>query len=191
MPTRTKRPPQSATARLRGFSSPAEMRRYGPRVRNSADLAALPAAAQQTRHSALDVIAAVRRDDSLTISVAAKREGVSVDAVRFWTGDVVTRQGSRYDVAAADRLFRPMYTYSGSAVVTIDVRGSRAASTASAYVAAVQRFLRGDDPDGDGLARFRGVRVGGVELETDLDALEAMADRGEFDFDSIYRAVQP
>jgi hypothetical protein len=191
MPGKKKRPSQGLLARQRGFSTPAEMRRHKPRIRNSRDLAALPASAQQTRQAALDAVSAIRRDPQLSLSRAAEREGISVDAVRFWTGDVVTRRGSRYDVASADRLFRPMYTYSGSDVVAIDVRGSRAASTAAGYVAAVQRFLRGDDPDGDGLTRFRGVRIAGVELETDLDALEAMADRGEFDFDSIYRAVQP
>jgi len=186
-----KRPAQAQLARQRGFESTAQMRVHGRHVRNAKALFALPAAAQQARQASLDAVAAVRREPSLSLDKAARRHGVTVSTVRFFAGDVVSRRGSRWDVRAADRLFRPMYVYSGGEIMPVDVRGSRRSTLASEHVTAVSDFLRGADPKGSGLAGFAGRSVGGFELETDLDVLEAMADRGEFDFDSIYRVTQP
>jgi hypothetical protein len=107
--------------------------------------------------------------------------------VVWWSGGVVRREGGQYRVAKADRLFRPLFVYSAGRTVPIDVRGSRVASTVAAYHSAVRRYIEANDPDA--LNRFRGVFVGGVELETDLDVLDAMAHRGEFDLESIYREV--
>ena len=43
-----------------------------------------------------------------------------------------------------------------------------------AHANAVQRYLHGDDPDGEGLERFARRRVAGVELETDRDRLDEL-----------------
>lgn len=52
---------------------------------------------------------------------------------------------------------------------------------------AVRRYLEsGEDR---GLTRFDGVRVGGYQLETDIDAIEWHAVRGDVSFESIYDEV--
>ena len=56
---------------------------YWSRERVLEHLAALPAAAQQTRQKVLDAIAVARRD-GIDVRVAAKREKVPLDAVTFW-----------------------------------------------------------------------------------------------------------
>lgn len=177
---------RNALARERGFSSYAQQRRFGSVVRGRADLAALPPGARDARQRALDALAVARRG-GLSLADAARREGSSVDSLRWWLGDAVTRSGRGWAPTTSDRLFRPMYVYSAGRAVPVDVRGSRVASVVGAYHAAVRRYLStGDDSS---LAKFAGKRVGGVELETDLDVIDELARRGEFDFESIYRMV--
>lgn len=110
-----------------------------------------------------------------------------MDAVRWWASPAVERRRNEWQVTPGDRLYRPMYAYSGGRVEPVDVRGSRVASTVGRYHSAVQRYLHTGDVSA--LARFAGTKVGGVELETDLDVIDEMARRGQFDFESIYRVV--
>lgn len=173
-------------ARRRGFSSYRQQRQASNIVRNRGDLANLPASAQRTRQQALDAVALARRE-RVDLAVAAEREGTTLDAVTYWAPSAIERSGKTWNVQSADRLFRPMYVYSAGAPVAVDVRGSRTATKIGRYHAAVQRYL--NTGDASRLAKFRGVRVGGVELEADLDVLDELARRGAFDFESIYRMV--
>lgn len=177
---------RNAAARARGFTSYGQQRRYSNVVRNRADLAALPSGAQRARQEALDVLAVARRE-GLDIAEAARRERVSLDAVTYWANDAIQRTGRNWSPTAADRLFRPMYVYSAGQPVSVDVRGSRTSSTIGRYHSAVQHYL--NTGDASRLERLKGVAVGGVELETDIDVLDELARRGAFDFESIYRMV--
>lgn len=173
-------------ARARGFSSYAQQRKYGSAVPNREALSALPPDAAAARERSLDALAVARRD-KVSLSEAARREGMAVDAVAWWSDGATERRGGRVFAASGDRLFRPMYVYSDGAVVPVDVRGSRVASAIGSYHSAVHHYL--STGDSSRLARFRGVKVGGIELETDLDVIDELARRGEFDFESIYRMV--
>lgn len=173
-------------ARKRGFSTYAQQRSTNRNITNRADLAKLPTAAQHTRQKALDALALARRE-GLDIATAAKRESVSIEAATYWAGDAVTRTNGRLAPAPADRLYRPMYIYSAGQPVTIDVRGSKAASTIGRYHSAIQHYL--STGDSSRLTRLSGLKVGGFELETDVDVLDEMARRGSFEFESIYRMV--
>jgi hypothetical protein len=57
-------------------------------------------------------------------------------------------------------------------------------STAGAHINAVTRFR--DTGSAGQLAAFRGVSVGGHELETDPDEIEYLAGRGKLDFEDFY-----
>jgi len=173
-------------AQQKGFVSYGQQRRFGRDVINRSSLQALPAGAQGVRQSSLEVLTLARRD-GIDVATAADRQGVPVDAVRWWAGDAVARKGGRWWPTPADRLYRAMYVYSAGEATPVEVRGSRVASRIGAYHSAVQHYLR--TGDGDGVAKFAGVRVGGVELETDLDVIDELGRRGEFDFESIYRMV--
>ena len=174
---------RNALAQARGFASYGQQRRFSSNVDNRQALEALPPGAREARQDSLDVLAVARRE-GIDVATAAGRLGVSVDSVAWWAGNSL--RGGK--AAAADRMFRPMYVYSAGQVVPVDVRGSRVASTIGAYHSAVQHYLsRGD---ASRLGAFSGKRVGGVELETDLDVIDELARRGEFDFESLYRMVE-
>jgi hypothetical protein len=173
-------------AEQRGFRSYGEQRRYSANIQNRSALEKLPASAREVRQAALDVKAEALRTGA-DIAELAAREGITVDAVRWWTVGAVRRKGGKLTVAAGDRLFRPMYVYSAGRVEQVDVRGSKVASQIGGYHSAIQHYL--NTGDSSRLARFRGVMVAGVELETDLDVIDELARRGGFTFESIYRMV--
>ncbi|HUF97154.1 MAG TPA: hypothetical protein VMM60_03420 [Ilumatobacter sp.] len=177
---------RNALARERGFSSYAQQRKFTPAMSSRTDLESLPPLAREARQRALDAIAVTRRE-RVDFAEATRREGTSPDSATWWLGDAVHRRGGRWQVAAADRLFRAMYVYSGGRMKPVDVRGSRTASSIGRYHAAVRKYL--NTGDATALSPFLGKSVGGVELETDLDVLDEMGRRGEFDFESIYRMV--
>lgn len=173
-------------ARERGFRNYSEQRRFDRNITNRAKLAALPAQAQQQRQLALDALAVSRRE-GIGLTAAASRQGISAQAVAWWTGDTVTRGGGRWQVAPSDRLFRPMYLYSDGQRVAVDVRGSRVASDIGRYHSAIGHYLRTGDTSR--LTRLTGLRIAGVEVETDPDVIDGLARRGVFEFESIYRMV--
>ena len=71
--------------------------------------------------------------------------------------------------------------------VAVSVRGSLAASRLSRYWDAIDHYLQtGDEVP---LQTFRGVRIGGVELETDPDEIDRLAVLGVLSFETIYRDV--
>src|SRR5207248_7426203 len=125
-------------------------------VTNSGQLATLPPGAREGRQRALDALALARRE-SIDFAAAARREGIQAEGAAWWLGDVARRERGRWRVAAADRLYRPMYAYSAVGAIPLDVRGSRAASTVGSYLNAVSHYLNTDDESR--LARFRGVRI--------------------------------
>lgn len=173
-------------ARERGFISYGQQRRHNRNVRNRRDLGKLPPTARQARQQALDAIAVTRRE-GIGLSEAARQQGISPQAVAFWSGTTVEHAGGTWRVANADRLYRSMFVYSDGQKMLIDVRGSRVASNVGRYHAAVGHYLNtGDDSR---LRRLNGVKVAGVELETDPDVIDQIARRGVIEFDSIYRMV--
>jgi hypothetical protein len=177
---------RNALARERGFKSYAEQRSTSRAISRRDDLAALPAAAKQARSDALDVIALARRE-GIDLTSAAKQLRVPSSAVTSWAADAIADRRGGGHVTAADRMFRPMYVYSGGQAVPVDVRGSRTASIVGRYHSAIGHYLNtGDDSR---LTRFAGQTVGGVELEADPEVIDELARRGRFDFESIYRMV--
>jgi hypothetical protein len=75
----------------------------------------------------------------------------------------------------------------GVGPTVVDIRGSRAASIVAAHRHAVDRYLQTGDETL--LRRFVGVRVGGVELETDPDVLDVLATAGTISYESIYESA--
>ncbi|MCU1358016.1 MAG: hypothetical protein JWM89_3434 [Acidimicrobiales bacterium] len=174
-------------ARARGFSSYAQQRKYGSTVANRDALAALPPDAAAARERALDALAVARREQ-IPLADAARREGIGVDAIAWWSEGATERRGTKTWASTGDRLLRPMYVYSAGQVIPVDVRGSRVASSIGRYHSAVHHYL--STGDASRLEKFRGVKVGGIELEADVDVIDELARQGSFDFESIYRMVQ-
>jgi hypothetical protein len=101
---------------------------------------------------------------------------------RYFGHDLERGRGGWSVPKPSDRSYHgDMRIISTDGVVVRPVRGSRARKLIAEHANAVQRYLRGLDPDGDGLERFVGRRVAGVELETDRDRLDELEREGEFD----------
>lgn len=180
---------RDARARAQGFRSYRDQRRHGgaaaARVRNDKELAQLPAAARDQHRRALRAVAEVRTD-GLTVAQAARRNQTSADAMRFWAPGVVDPNGV---VESSDRLWRPMLAIDAvtHSVVPVDVRGSRAATRLSNYWLAVEHYR--DTGDDGPLRDFDGVRIAGVELETDTDVIDYLTVIGVLSFETIYQDV--
>jgi hypothetical protein len=143
------------------------------------------------RRRALAVLARMRsRGESL--SQAARSEHTTPRTVRNLLGKQVKRGSSgRYSATRSDTLRRDIYVLGSDGYVPVVVRSWNKAQLASEHVIAVGLFVgvtpsrRAGDPDL--LKPFIGKRVGGVELLTDPDRLNELADAGLIKLDAFYR----
>jgi hypothetical protein len=191
-----------------GFGSYGQARRLAKRLglpgpdalwrpTNSKQLDAYPSAARRNFDKSIRAVGLMRRE-GVSLDAAARREGVPADVFAQFAGGgrgaperrraIERQRDGSYTVRKADRMLRPMRVIeAGVGSVFVDVRGSRAARTVGRYWNAVDHFLTtGDD---EPLRRFRGVKVGGVELETDPEAIEALAYQGTIEFETIYQVA--
>lgn len=182
---------RQARARTLGFSGYPQLRAFGgtraAQLTTRAGWAALPGDAQRSRDTALRVLADMRVTGATLTTAAARHPDANAEDVRFWVGDALLGRSDRGKARRADRLYRPMRALTTEGTVTVDLRGSRAAATLGAYWNAVNHYLA--TGDARPLDPFAGVRVGGVTLTTDPDAIEHIASIGELSFESIYAAV--
>jgi hypothetical protein len=153
-------------------------------VRNAREERALRPASREARARSLEALALARREN-LTMRTAARRTGVSMGTVRRYAGSALEKDVfGRLVPKDADRLYRRVHVIGPQGDLWIDTRGSKAATTIGEYWNAVRHYLgSGDDRP---LERFRGQRVGGVELETEPDVIDELARRGEVSFEDLY-----
>ncbi len=149
--------------------------------------AALSSRQRQTRQRGLRALEHMRQGDSAT--VAAGKAHTTLRSMRKQLSSELTRsEAGRYSASRADRLYNVMNVVTTEGTREVVVRGSRQRSKVAKHFAAVRRFLRtGDDEQ---LRRFKGQRVGGYELETDLARIEEGGRLNEFDFPELYAAVR-
>jgi hypothetical protein len=108
---------RNSLARGRGFRNRAEERKYRRSIRNRSDLDELPKPAREQRRRALAAVSLMREDPSLSLSQAASAEGTTPDAVRWYTREALDNRGGQWRATGSDRLYRPMFVYSGGAIV--------------------------------------------------------------------------
>lgn len=152
-------------------------------VRGRPDYEALP----EHRRDAHDrAMAALRymRSEGLALTAAAEIAGTTPRTVRRYAAPALERQGNRWRPTSGDRLYRRMAVFGATGRADVDVRGSRVASLVGSHFNAVDRYLR--TGDASVLAPFRGKRVGGVELLTDVEIIERLDAAHELDIDDIY-----
>lgn len=153
-------------------------------IRNARDERALRPVSREARARALEAVSLARREN-LTIRTAARRTGVSLGTVRKYAAPVLTKDAfGRLAARKTDRLYRRVHVIGPDGERWIDTHGSRAASTVGEYWNAVRHYLSTGD-EGP-LERFRGLKVAGVELETDPDVIDELARRGEVSFEDLY-----
>jgi transposase-like protein len=148
-----------------------------------------PPSAQQRgrREAAFAAVARARRED-MPIVEAARREGVSVAAIRQWAPQAITREGGRLVARPNDRLRRPLVLVTTSGEKIALVRSARQASIVGAHHDAIGRYK--ETGEASVLVPFRGVRVAGFELETDPERLYRLYSGGstyDVGVEGIYR----
>lgn len=141
-----------------------------------------PRARQARRANALHAIADTRREgDLLPLDSAAARYGLTSGEVRELLPGAFNGTG---ELKASDRLARRVTIVSNNGPEKVTVQSSRQASLAGAYMHAVRLAL--ETGDGRDLTKFRGLRIAGFELETDLEVLADMAEAGYLDGVTFY-----
>ena len=138
-----------------------------------------------TRLRALAVLARMRsRGESL--SQAAHFEHTTPRTVRKFIAKQLKRDSSgHYHATRGDTLRRDLSVLGFDGYEPVVVRSSKQAQLASAHLVAVNRYLRTGDKEW--LKPFIGKRVGGVELLTDEDRLQVLADADLVKLDGLYR----
>jgi hypothetical protein len=126
----------------------------------------------------------VRRGKSL--SQAASDEHTTTRTVLKYVGKELKRDSSgHYRPTGSDTLRRDLNVLGFDGYEPVVVRSSQQAHLASEHLIALGRFLRTGDTDQ--LKPFVGKRVGGVELLTDPDRLQILADADLVRLDGLYR----
>jgi hypothetical protein len=137
----------------------------------------------QAQERVLHALSAMKR--GVSISRAARENGVTPRTIkRHAEGALIQdRPGGRYRVTKDDSLLRPLQVPSKHGPVNIDVP-LRTARKFANYKADVNRALAGDV---NALAKWRGKKIAGIELVTDVRTLADQADKGLLPY-ALYRS---
>jgi len=152
--------------------------------RRSIPLAKLAKRSYAARKRALHVLSAMRANPALSLSRAAKLEGVKPATVRKYFSSALNKSDGTFRVTASDRFTAILNLPSAEGkVVPVKTRSSKDRSALGQYLRDIGRYLGGDV---DALARWRGKTIAGVELVTDERTILNM-EPALSDF-SLYRA---
>jgi len=152
-------------------------------IKNRREYEAMSPRERETRHRAFDAIHEMRRS-GLSLKEASRRAGTTPRSVHRYAGDLLVHEGFRYRATPSDRSYQRMAVISVNGLADVDTRGSAVRSLIARHWNAVGHFAATGDTAV--LEPFRGKRVGGVELATDVEAIEEYLRRGEIDVDDIY-----
>jgi hypothetical protein len=117
---------------------------------------------QGARDRALHVLAALRRDPHLSLTHAAKLEGVKRETVRKYFTSALKESHGKFRVTKSDRYAATLYVpdaYGHS--IAVNTTSSKDREALSQYLRDLGRYLRGDR---NALAKWHGKNIAGVEL---------------------------
>jgi hypothetical protein len=152
-----------------------------PRV----DPNSLTGAEHEQRINAAGAKAAMQRD-GISIQAAAHKYHIRPAAIVRWFPDSVGRDRAGVYRAHPDREAFGMVVVSAGGVVAVTTHSSEERQMAGRHTAAIKAALSPDGYDPRPLRAMKGMRVGGVELETDPDEILDLFLAGELDFLEIY-----
>jgi hypothetical protein len=136
------------------------------------------------RDRAMHVLAAMRRDSTLSLSNAAKLEGVKPETVKKHFSSSLRKVAGKFAVTKNDRHAATLYLPDAHGnPVSLPTRSSKDRRQASNYLRDLGRYLRGQK---NALAKWHGKKIAGVELVTAGRTIVAIEPAlSEF---SLYRA---
>lgn len=135
-------------------------------------LSRLPQRSLAARDRSLHVLASMRHDPKLSLTHAAKLEGVKPDTLRKYFPSALEKTKGKFRATKSDRYTTALYVpdaYGDS--VAIKTRSSKDREALGQYLRDLGRYLRGDR---EALLRWHGRKIAGVELVTDERAIIAI-----------------
>ena len=161
----------------------ARIRRTGKR--RSIPVLQLPQRSYAARDRSLHVLSAMRRDPNLSLTHAAKLEGVRPETVKKYLPSALKKSDGKFRATKRDRYTATLYVPDAQGnSVAVMTRSSKEREQLSQYLRDLGRYLRGKR---DALAPWHGKRIAGVELVTAGRTVEAI-EPGLSDF-SLYRTL--
>ena len=116
------------------------------------------------RDRALHAIAAMRRNSNLSLTHAAKLQGVKPETVKKYFPSELRKSNGQFKAAKGDRYAETLYLFDAQGnKIPVETRSSKDRKACSRYLRDVGRYLRGRR---DALAKWHGKRIAGVELVT-------------------------
>ena len=156
----------------------------GVSKRRSIPISRLSHRSQAARERAVHVLATMRNNPSLSLTRAARLEGVRPETVKKYFPSAIQKSNGRIRATKSDRYTVTLYVPDAQGnPVPVRTRSSRDREALGQYLRDLGRYQRGDR---EALARWRGKKVAGVELVTDERAIVAM-EPALSDF-ALYRA---
>jgi hypothetical protein len=151
-------------------------------IRSASSFAKLTSSQREAYQRTLEAIGRMRRGESAT-RAARNAETTTRTMRRYLGADLKPTERGRLKLRR-DRAYRRMSVFTTSGVMDVDVN-RRDASIVGSHWSAIAHY--GASQDDSRLMRFRGMTVGGYELETDIALINEVADRHELEFEDIYR----
>jgi hypothetical protein len=138
-----------------------------------------------SRDRAFHVVAAMRRDPNLSLSRAAKLEGVKPETVKKYLSSSLRKVAGKFAATKSDRHAATLYIPDKHGnPVPLPTRSSKDRKQASNYLRDLGRYKRGQK---NALAKWYGKKIAGVTLVTDGRTIVAIEPAlSEF---SLYRAL--
>jgi len=132
----------------------------------------------------MHAIAAMRRDPKLSLTHAAKLQGVKRETVKKYFPSALKQSNRKFQATKGDRYAATLYVPDAFGnPVAVHTRSSKDREALSRYLRDLGRYLRGNR---DALAPWHGKRIAGVELVTAGRTIVAI-ESALSDF-SLYRA---
>ena len=155
------------------------------KVRRAIPISQLSERSYAARDRSLHVIAAMRRDPSLSLAHAAHLQGVKPETVKKHFSSALRKTGGKFRATKSDRYSATLYIPDAHGnSIPLQTRSSAERKQASQYLRDLGRYLRGQK---DALAGWHGKKIAGVDLVTAGRTIVAIEPAlSEF---SLYRAV--
>jgi hypothetical protein len=132
----------------------------------------LPERSQSARDRALHVLAAMRHDSNLSLTHAAKLQGVKRETVKKYFPSALKQANGKFRTTKSDRYTATLYVPDAHGdSVAVKTRSSKEREQLGQYLRDLGRYLRGKR---DALAPWHGKRIAGVELVTAGRAIVAI-----------------
>lgn len=131
------------------------------------------------------------RRDGASASNAARRERMKLKTFRRGAGRYLYRSGpgKPWKARSEDELRFSMTILTSRGPVEVIVRNSRERKLLHQYELALRMFRAGEDGAEAALKKFKGKKVGGQTLVTNIDLLIELEEAGQLDFDAFYTAI--